>query len=158
MNVYYTGFKVVAAENRDGMDKKRTFPLLYNVEEKYFAKFEVIIDENLNIKKRDMVIKKGWIGYKNANPVEGEDKDLLFVNSDGSWGCETIKKFSNNIDFNDNKILLTGTLWLENMDVEIEPVFKEKVNEMISEAQSFLDSKIIIYENYKNILDRCPRF
>ena len=137
----------------DGENKKKVFVLLYDVTDCNIVPFDVEIS-NEQIRQKDLIYKKAYIGYKFPVHKEDEEKCLLFINPDKSWECKEISKFKNNIDFQEDKVVFNGFLYPASENDNFEEMQKATVSKMKEEAVDFLNAKIIQYNDYLNMLNK----
>lgn len=153
MNLYYYNGEILAKETMDRENKKKVFPLLYDIDNADIVPFEVEMEKEKE-RSRDLIYKKAYIGYKLPTHTDKDEKCLLYINVDKSWECKDLKDFQNTIDFQENKIVFKGYLFPASDKENFEQMKKDSITRMKKEAEDFLNAKVVQYNDYLSILRR----
>lgn len=150
MNVYYYNDEVVCKQSNQMMNKKKVFPLLYNVQKKNLAVFDININENGC--QKNITHKVSYIGYKKQQNQQGQEKHIICVEKDNTWINDLLENIKNKMNFCDNNINLKGFVFYENEEQDIENKINEQISNMKEEAFSYIQNKIKEFNNYNNML------
>lgn len=144
LNVYYYNGKVQVFQKEQCSNKKKIFPLLYNVTNVIYVPFNNSYKDEINTSIYQL--KNAFIGYKKVQNNQNDKQYILIVNNDDTWDCVQFQSLENKTEFVQDDVIFKGCVILNDLHENHIEKIEQTIDKMKKQSVAFLNAKILQYQ------------